>query len=134
MITRQCGSNFALISSQLVTIGVVGGSDFVKIAEQLGKTVTDDYDYMFAENGLVAYKHGKLIGTQSLKSFLGEEKLKVFPQGWDKTYCLKYLDEFQEVHYKGGYDYEIFESERTNGHTVTSPEDTINQCTKLFLS
>ncbi|XP_057805692.1 phosphomannomutase [Salvia miltiorrhiza] len=209
---------------KVVTIGVVGGSDFVKIAEQLGKTVTDDYDYMFAENGLVAYKDGKLIGTQSLKSFLGEEKLKelinfslhyiadldipikrgtfiefrngmlnvspigrncsqeerdefekydkvhnvrpkmvsvlrekfaqynltfsiggqisfdVFPQGWDKTYCLKYLEEFQEVHffgdktYKGGNDYEIYESERTKGHTVTSPDDTIDQCTKLFLN
>lgn len=28
--------------------------------------VTSDYDYVFAENGLVAYKEGKLIGTQVL--------------------------------------------------------------------
>nr|GMD38083.1 phosphomannomutase isoform X1 [Ipomoea batatas] len=39
--------------------------------------VINDYDYVFSENGLVAHKDGKLIGTQSLKSFLGEEKLKV---------------------------------------------------------
>ncbi|KAF5951293.1 hypothetical protein HYC85_009237, partial [Camellia sinensis] len=38
----------------------------------------NDYDYEFAENGLVAYKDGKLIGTQSLRSYLGEEKLKEF--------------------------------------------------------
>ncbi|KAK2970264.1 hypothetical protein RJ640_000823, partial [Escallonia rubra] len=212
---------------KVVTVGVVGGSDLVKISEQLGKTaayilfhylklnrlpypvytVINDFDYVFAENGLVAYKDGKLIGTQSLKSFLGDEKLKefinftlhyiadldipikrgtfiefrsgmlnvspigrncsqeerdefekydkvqnirpkmvsvlrekfahfnltfsiggqisfdVFPQGWDKTYCLKYLDDFHEIHffgdktYKGGNDFEIYESEQTVGHT-----------------
>ncbi|EYU35072.1 hypothetical protein MIMGU_mgv1a011444mg [Erythranthe guttata] len=61
---------------KVVTIGVVGGSDLVKISEQLGASVTNDYDYVFAENGLVAYKDGKLIGTQSLKTHLGEEKLQ----------------------------------------------------------
>uniref|UniRef100_A0A0D9WBB5 Phosphomannomutase n=1 Tax=Leersia perrieri TaxID=77586 RepID=A0A0D9WBB5_9ORYZ len=209
---------------QHVTVGVVGGSDLVKISEQLGKSVIIDYDYCFSENGLVAHKNGELIGTQSLKSFLGDDKLKefinftlhyiadldipikrgtfiefrsgmlnvspigrncsqeerdefekydkvhnirpkmvsvlrekfahlnltfsiggqisfdVFPQGWDKTYCLRYLEEFQEIHffgdktYKGGNDYEIFESDRTIGHTVTSPEDTAEQCRSLFIS
>ncbi|KAL8541222.1 hypothetical protein ACS0TY_002468 [Phlomoides rotata] len=209
---------------KVVTVGVVGGSDLVKISEQLGNTVINDYDYVFAENGLVAYKDGKLIGTQSFKSYLGDDKLKefinftlhyiadldipikrgtfiefrsgminvspigrncsqeerddfekydkvhnirpkmvsvlrekfahfnltfsiggqisfdVFPQGWDKTYCLRYLDEFHEIHffgdktYKGGNDFEIYESEKTKGHTVTSPDDTLNQCTALFLS
>ncbi|KAI8027871.1 hypothetical protein LOK49_LG02G01077 [Camellia lanceoleosa] len=38
----------------------------------------NDYDYAFAEYGLVAYKDGKLIGSQSLRSYLGEEKLKGF--------------------------------------------------------
>lgn len=208
---------------KVVTVGVVGGSDLVKISEQLGSTVTNDYDYCFSENGLVAHKDGKLIGKQSLKSYLGEEKLKefinftlhyiadldipikrgtfvefrsgmlnvspigrncsqeerdefekydkvqkiretmvsvlrekfahfnltfsiggqisfdVFPQGWDKTYCLRYLEEFNEIHffgdktYKGGNDHEIYGSERTVGHTVTSPEDTLNQCSVLFL-
>ncbi|XP_020526271.1 phosphomannomutase isoform X1 [Amborella trichopoda] len=208
---------------EVVTVGVVGGSDLVKISEQLGKTVISDYDYVFSENGLIAHKDGKHIGTQSLKSFLGEDKLKelinftlhyiadldipikrgtfiefrsgmlnvspigrncsheernefeqydkvhnvrqkmvailrekfahlnltfsiggqisfdVFPNGWDKTYCLRYLDDFQEIHffgdktYKGGNDYEIFESERTIGHTVTCPDDTLKLCTELFL-
>ncbi|PON52895.1 Eukaryotic phosphomannomutase [Parasponia andersonii] len=199
---------------KVVTVGVVGGSDLI----------IDDYDYVFSENGLVAHKDGKLIGTQSLKSFLGEEKLKefisftlhyiadldipikrgtfiefrsgminvspigrncsqeerdeferydkvqnirpkmvsvlrekfahlnltfsiggqisfdVFPQGWDKTYCLRYLDDYPEIHffgdktYEGGNDHEIYESERTVGHTVTSPEDTVEQCKALFLA
>lgn len=209
---------------KVITIGVVGGSDLIKISEQLGKTVITDYDYAFAENGLVAYKGGEEIAIMSLKKHLGEDKLKefinftlkyiaeldipikrgtfiefrngminvspigrncsqeerdefekydkvhkirptmvsllrekfahlnlsfsiggqisfdVFPHGWDKTYCLRYLEGFHEIHFfgdktfKGGNDYEIFESEKTIGHTVTSPEDTRRQCTELFLT
>ncbi|CAM6101553.1 unnamed protein product [Calypogeia fissa] len=209
---------------KVVTVGVVGGSDLVKISEQLGRNTISEYDYVFSENGLVAYKQGKLIGNQSLKSHLGEETLKklinfilhyiadldipikrgtfiefrmgmlnvspigrncnyeereefekydkvhnirskfvevlkdkfadynltysiggqisfdVFPHGWDKTFCLSFIEEeFSEIHFfgdktfKGGNDYEIFESEKTIGHTVTSPEDTRSQCKKLFL-
>ncbi|WVZ05218.1 hypothetical protein V8G54_018564 [Vigna mungo] len=200
---------------KVVTVGVVGGSDLIKISEQLGNTVTNDYDYVFSENGLVAHKEGKLVGTQSLKSFLGEDKLKayyayhnpktdwenevyilgdilqefinftlhyiadldipikrgtfiefrsgmlnvspigrncsqeerdeferydkvqnirpkmvsvlrekfahfnltfsiggqisfdVFPQGWDKTYCLRYLDDFNEIHFFGDKTYKV---------------------------
>ncbi|GLC41666.1 hypothetical protein PLESTB_000690900 [Pleodorina starrii] len=206
-----------------VKVGIVGGSDLHKIAEQLGDGLLTSYDYVFAENGLVAHKDGAQVAVQSLKSFLGEEKLKefisfclhyiadldipikrgtfiefrngmlnvspigrncsqqerdefekydetagvrkafvttlkekfahlnltysiggqisfdVFPQGWDKTYCLQFLTDFDEIHffgdktYPGGNDYEIFTSERTVGHTVTSPDDTRKQCTELFL-
>ena len=35
-----------------------------------------EYDYLFSENGLVAYKQGELLAIQSLKKFLGEAKLK----------------------------------------------------------
>lgn len=79
-----------------VVIGFVGGSDFVKISEQLtwkGSdgastnylphgasiltfSVRDDFDYAFAENGLTAYKSGKELQSQSFIKFLGEEKYK----------------------------------------------------------
>lgn len=35
---------------------------------------------------------------------------------------------------QGGNDHEIFESERTIGHTVNGPDDTMRQCRELFLS
>ncbi|CAL5382418.1 unnamed protein product [Camellia sinensis] len=80
--------------------------------------IINDYDYVCVENGLVAYKDGKLIGTQSLRSYLGEEKLKrmlnVSPIG--RNCSQEERDEF------GKYD------------KVTSPEDTVKQCTALFLS
>ncbi|KAK3268919.1 hypothetical protein CYMTET_22603 [Cymbomonas tetramitiformis] len=197
---------------KVATVGIVGGSDLVKIKEQLGENAPTEYDYMFSENGLMAHKAGAEIGKTSFKDFLGEEKLKtfinfvlhyiadldipikrgtfiefrngmlnvspigrncsqeerdefekydqeaqvrpkmvsvlqekfadygltfsiggqisfdVFPKGWDKTYCLRYLEEFKE----GGNDHEIFESERTIGHTVTSWQDTIKQVKEIF--
>merc|ERR1712087_349935 len=65
----------------------------------------------------------------------GQISFDIFPTGWDKTYCLQYLkdSDFDEIHFfgdktfEGGNDFEIFTSERTIGHTVTSPEDTIAQ-------
>eukprot|EP00249_Psilotum_nudum_P025178 c29416_g1_i1 orf=741-1481(-) len=209
---------------KVVAVGVVGGSDLSKILEQLGPTAIADYDYVFSENGLVAYKNGKKIGNQTLKAWLGDQKLKelinfilhyiadldipvkrgtfiefrtgmlnvspigrncsqeerddfehydkvhnirltmveilkekfshlnltfsiggqisfdVFPQGWDKTYSLQYIEnDFMEIHffgdriYKGGNDYEIFSSNKTIGHSVTSPDDTYEQCKGIFL-
>lgn len=209
---------------QYVTVGIVGGSDLVKIQEQLGSNATTEYDYVFSENGLVAHKGGELMATQSLKKFLGEDNLKrlinfilkyvaemdipikrgtfiefrngmlnvspigrncsqeerddfekfdeeagvrkefvsvlekefadlklkysiggqisfdVFPQGWDKTYCLRFLEEYEVVHffgdktYEGGNDHEIYTSERTIGHSVESYEDTMEQCRELFIT
>ncbi|OUU16525.1 MAG: hypothetical protein CBB97_22585 [Candidatus Endolissoclinum sp. TMED37] len=70
----------------------------------------------------------------------GQISFDVFPKGWDKTFCLRYVESqrFDTIHFfgdktmQGGNDYEIYEDERTIGHSVTSPEDTIDQCNKLF--
>lgn len=72
----------------------------------------------------------------------GQISFDVFPVGWDKTYCLRYLQDhhFEAIHFfgdktfEGGNDYEIFTSEQTIGHTVAGPEDTMAQCTALFLT
>lgn len=65
----------------------------------------------------------------------GQISVDVFPTGWDKTYCLNHIskDSFNEIHFfgdkttPGGNDYEIFNDDRTVGHTVTSPQDTKEQ-------
>ncbi|KAF9526133.1 eukaryotic phosphomannomutase [Crepidotus variabilis] len=60
-------------------IGFVGGSDLVKITEQLqtpGTKVLDEFDYGFAENGLIAFKQGKPLPSESFINFVGEEKYK----------------------------------------------------------
>jgi phosphomannomutase len=72
----------------------------------------------------------------------GQISFDLFPQGWDKTYCLNHIPEieFDEIHFfgdktfEGGNDYEIFTHPRVKGHTTTSPAHTMEQCTALFLS
>jgi len=62
-----------------VCIGFVGGSDLVKISEQLsvnGSNVVEEFDFSFAENGLTAYRLGKPLASQSFIKFLGEERYK----------------------------------------------------------
>ncbi|NP_001297974.1 phosphomannomutase 2 [Esox lucius] len=69
-----------------VRVGVVGGSDFTKIREQLGDDVLQKVDYVFAENGLVAYKNGELLAVQSIQAYMGEDLLQDFI-----NFCLNYL-------------------------------------------
>lgn len=210
---------------QHVDIGIVGGSDLCKIKEQLGDDLLNySYiDYIFSENGLVAYKGTSLINKTSISSHLGEDKLKqftnfclryiadldipvkrgtfveyrsgmlnvspigrncsyeervefekydklhnlrktmieklteqfkdfglrysiggmisfdVFPHGWDKTYCLQFLKEYDTVYFfgdktdPGGNDYEIYTSPAVIGNSVTSYEDTMTKCRKIFI-
>ncbi|XP_057342319.1 phosphomannomutase 1 isoform X1 [Manis pentadactyla] len=245
-----------------VQIGVVGGSDYSKIAEQLGEgdEVTEKFDYVFAENGTVQYKHGRLLSKQTIQNHLGEELLQdlinfclrymallrlpkkrgtfiefrngmlnispigrsctleeriefseldkiccriprscpevgagdswalpnlpvqttahrrcstnkekirekfvealktefsgkglrfsrggmisfdIFPEGWDKRYCLDSLDQdsFDTIHFfgnetsPGGNDFEIYADPRTVGHSVISPQDTVQRCREIF--
>jgi len=59
-------------------VGIVGGSDLVKQKEQLGEHFVSHMDYVFSENGLVAFKNGISLANQSIAAFLGETKLKAF--------------------------------------------------------
>ena len=69
-----------------VDVGIVGGSDLKKQKEQMGENIIDEVKYSFSENGLVAYKDGKLIGTTYLKDYLGEVNLKRII-----NFCLNYI-------------------------------------------
>ncbi|BBH08918.1 phosphomannomutase [Prunus dulcis] len=83
----------------------------------------------FAHLNLTFSIGGQISFDVSFPSRLGQD-----------IYCLRYLEDFQEIHfsgdktYKGGNDHEIYESERTVAHTVIIPEDTAKQCKAVFLS
>ena len=40
----------------------------------------------------------------------------------------------RHVSTQGGNDFEIFDSPKTIGHTVTAPKDTIAQCKEIFMT
>mmetsp|Transcript_4259 Transcript_4259/g.7753 ORF Transcript_4259/g.7753 Transcript_4259/m.7753 type:complete len:304 (-) Transcript_4259:105-1016(-) len=70
----------------------------------------------------------------------GQIGIDCAPVGWDKTFCLQFVDkaEFDTIHFfgdktsEGGGDYELFIHPRTIGHTVKDAADTIEQVRKLF--
>ena len=76
----------------------------------------------------------------------GQISFDVFPNGWDKTYCLRHLEseakkggvEYTTVHFfgdktdVGGNDYEIYSDSRTEGHSVKDPADTVRQLKEMF--
>lgn len=104
----------------------------------------DDFERFDKEAGvrkaMVARLREEFADLGLTYSIGGQISFDVFPKGWDKTYCLQFLDaSFPTIHffgdktYEGGNDFEIFTSERTQGHTVTSPADTREQCKALFM-
>lgn len=68
--------NFLQRLKEKTTVGIIGGSDLVKQQEQMGANVVNEVNYSFSENGLVAYKDGKLIGKEAIHTFLGEDNIK----------------------------------------------------------
>ena len=67
--------------------GIVSCSDLQKLQQLLGDDVLQTFDYIFSENGLVAFKNGKEFAERkNLKSHLGEEKIKRFV-----NFCLRYI-------------------------------------------
>ncbi|KAJ5257282.1 Phosphomannomutase [Penicillium angulare] len=70
-------------------IGYVGGSNSVKQQEQLGSSnvdVTTLFDICFPENGLVAYRLGKPLSSNSFIQWLGEDKYQELA-----NFCLGYI-------------------------------------------
>lgn len=71
----------------------------------------------------------------------GQISVDIFPKGWDKTYCLQFVeDKYDEIHFfgdkteKNGNDYEIYTDSRVIGHKVDNYNDTIRILQELFLS
>jgi len=59
--------------------------------------------------------------------------------GWDKTYCLQFLSDFDEIYFfgdkthEGGNDFEIANSPKIKkSFTVTSPKDTLDFVERLL--
>ena len=74
--------------SKKITVGIVGGSDLPKQEEQLGEDIASLFPYNFSQNGLVAYRNGELLESQTIAKFLGEDNVKRVV-----NWTLKYLSE-----------------------------------------
>lgn len=81
------------------------------------------------------------LGDLNLQfSIGGQISFDVFPKGWDKSFCLQYVEnDYDVIHFfgdkcqPGGNDHEIFADKRTVGHEVANPSDTVKILKELFL-
>ena len=68
----------------------------------------------------------------------GQISMDVFPEGWDKTYCLRFLKEFKNIYFfgdktfPGGNDYEIYTHPNVKGTSVKSPQETMEHIKKKW--
>lgn len=102
----------------------------------------DDFEEYDKENGvrkkMIDALEARFTGLRY--SIGGQISFDVFPEGWDKTYCLRFLGDYDEVYFfgdktmPGGNDYEIYSSPQVKGHSVTCPGDTVGQCRQLFMA
>jgi len=120
--------------------GMINVSPIGRQCSQAERDAFDEYDKTAKVRPAMVSSLKEKFGEKLTFSIGGQISFDVFPTGWDKTYCLQYLTQFDEIHFfgdktfEGGNDYEIFKSEKTVGHTVTSYNDTMDQCKKLFMS
>lgn len=70
----------------------------------------------------------------------GQISMDIFPRGWEKTYCLQFVEkEYEEIYFfgdktnPGGNDYEIYQDSRVKGYSVKTYQDTIRYLEELFL-
>lgn len=75
--------------SSRVTVGIVGGSDEVKIVEQLDGH-TEIAEYLFSENGLVAKQKGEIIEKTNIIDKLGDKTIQTFI-----NFCLGYMSKIE---------------------------------------
>jgi phosphomannomutase len=62
----------------------------------------------------------------------GQISIDIFPKGWDKTYCLPFIqNKYKQIYFfgdkteKGGNDYEIYNDARVKGFNVKKYTDTM---------
>ena len=103
----------------------------------------DFFDYDNKHNirkNMVSYLEKELKDLNLSFSLGGQISIDIFPKGWDKTYCLQFVEnKYDNIYFfgdrtmEGGNDYEIFNDSRTISYTVQTPEDTINYINELFI-
>lgn len=120
--------NFIEVRSGLINVSPCGRS-----CSQSERDTFEIYDKQHnIRQQFIAVLKQKFADYKLTFSVGGQISFDVFPQGWDKRFCLTQVisDGFEKIYFfgdktfKGGNDHEIANDSRTVGFTVTSPEDT----------
>ena len=129
---------FVEFRSGMINISPIGRS--CSTAE---RNECEEYDKIHnIRSKMIEYLDNKYKHLQLKYSIGGQISFDVFPQGWDKTYCLQFInfEEYYEVHFfgdktqEGGNDFEIFTHSKIIGHSVLSPAHTEELTNQLWMN
>jgi phosphomannomutase len=121
--------------------GMINISPVGRSCSQQERIEFNEYDKVHrVRENMVRYLRETLSDLDLTYSIGGQISFDVFPRGWDKTYCLRFIEDkydtiyfFGDKTYEGGNDYEIFKDSRTVGYTVINPDNTIQYLKDLFI-
>ena len=60
----------------------------------------------------------------------GSTSIDIYPEGWDKTYCLRHCEQYDKIYFVGDKcapgqnDFELYESSRTKSFQTSGPDET----------
>jgi phosphomannomutase len=110
--------------------GMINVSPVGRNCSQEERVAFNVYDQKYKIRETMVKKLEKRFKSFKLTFSIGcQISIDIFPQGWDKTYCLQFLKDFDQVlffgdkKFQGGNDYKIYSSNRTTGVTVNAPAD-----------
>jgi len=88
--------------------------------------------------GFVGALKSEFPGLGLRFSIGGQISFDAFPDGWDKTFCLKFLQNIPTIYFfgdktkAGENDYEIYQDKRTIGISVSSPAQTREKVSEIL--
>ena len=128
--------NFLDERSAVINVSPVGNPVTMEQREEYRKW-EQEHHTMENMRKICEEKFGKEYKLRFTKG--GIKSFDVFPVGWDKTYCLKFIDGYDNIlffgdnTYPGGADYDLsINNKITKGIAVKGPEDTIIKVNELI--
>lgn len=129
--------NFIELRTGMINISPIGRS--------CTQSERDEFEIYDKENNVrkdIIEKLKESLGSDFYNfqfSIGGQISIDIFPRGWDKTYCLQFVQyKYDKIYFfgdktmKGGNDYEIYNDSRVKGYSVNSYKDTIKYISELF--
>ena len=127
--------NFIELRNGMINISPIGRSCSQKERDEF-----DEWDKTNKIREQIIYKIKNELPELNLQfSIGGQISIDIFPQGWDKTYCLQFVeDKYEDIYFfgdktlLGGNDYELYNHSRVKGVSVKSYKDTIEALSKFL--
>lgn len=128
-------SNFVEVRNGMINISPIGRS-----CSQEERDAFYEFDQKHGIRKNIVEKLTTELNDMNLQfSIGGQVSIDIFPKGWDKTYCLQFIEsKYQKIYFFGdktepmGNDHEIYNDPRVEGHTVFNYHNTIEILNKLL--